>query len=82
MSTMSEYNSFRRRYAEVRAADDARNALIVDLLQQVDDMQKTMERNAFVLVLIDGDNMNVRAISQHRSGSGIHFLHSSSLTDT
>jgi len=24
-------------------------------------MQKTMERNAFVMVLIDGDGMNVRA---------------------
>lgn len=57
-------DSFRRRYASVRDAerevDDTRSALIADLLQKVDDMQKTMERNAFVIVLIDGDNMNVR----------------------
>jgi hypothetical protein len=49
----------RQRYAEAKQADDARNTLIEDLLQKVDDMQKTMDRNAFVMVLIDGDSMNV-----------------------
>ena len=49
----------RQRYAEAQQADDARNTLIEDLLQKVDDMQKTMDRNAFVMVLIDGDSMNV-----------------------
>ena len=58
---------YRKRYLEAKQADDARNTLIEDLLQKVDDMQKTMERNAFVLVLIDGDNMNVRTISWCRN---------------
>jgi len=49
----------RQRHAEAKQADDARNALVEDLLQKVDDLQKTMDRNAFVMVLIDGDCMNV-----------------------
>ena len=52
-------DDFRKRYIEAKHADDARNALIECLLQNVDDMQKTMDRNAFVMVLIDGDCMNV-----------------------
>lgn len=59
VSSTAGMDWFRRRYLEAKQADDARNTLIEDLLQKVDDMQKTMERNAFVLVLIDGDNMNV-----------------------
>lgn len=54
-------NNFRKRYVESKQADEARNVLIEDLLQKVDDMQKTMDRNAFVMVLIDGDCMNVSA---------------------
>lgn len=50
---------FRERHATAKQADDARNNLIEDLLQKVDDMQKVMDRNAFVMVLIDGDCMNV-----------------------
>lgn len=52
--------SFRGRFEEVQVADAARTKLIEDLLTKVDDMEKTMDRNAFVLVLIDGDGMNVR----------------------
>lgn len=48
----------RQRHAQAKQADEARNSLIEDLLQKVADMQKTMDRNAFVLVLIDGDCMN------------------------
>jgi hypothetical protein len=51
----------RQRHAEAKHADDARNNLIEDLLEKVDDMQRTMDRNAFVIVLIDGDCMNVLA---------------------
>lgn len=54
-------DTLRKRCAEARQADDARNTLLDDLLQRVDDMQKTMDRNGFVMVLIDGDCMNVRA---------------------
>ena len=54
-------DTLRKRYAQAKQADDARNTLLDDLFQKVDDMQKTMERNAFIMVLIDGDGMNVRA---------------------
>lgn len=49
----------RQRYAAARDAEELRNRLIEDLLQRMSDMQKTMDRNAFVLVLIDGDCMIV-----------------------
>lgn len=52
---------FRRRLQDVQEADIVKNKLIEDLLNKVDDMEKTMDRNAFVLVLIDGDGMNVSA---------------------
>lgn len=52
--------SFRARFEEVKGADAARTKLIEDLIGKVDDLEKTMDRNAFVLVLIDGDGMNVR----------------------
>lgn len=52
-------DALRTRYAEAKQADVARNTLLDDLFQKVDDMQKTMDRNAFVMVLIDGDCMNV-----------------------
>lgn len=48
-------DSLRKRLIEVKDADQSRNALLDDLFQMVDDMQKTMDRNAFVMVLIDGD---------------------------
>ena len=57
---MVNMDTLRKRYAEAKQADDARNTLLDDLLQKVDDLQKTMDRNAFVMVLIDGDCMNVR----------------------
>ncbi|KIW22014.1 uncharacterized protein PV07_12588 [Cladophialophora immunda] len=47
----------RRRIIDVRRADHARNSLFDDLVQKLDDMQKTMDRNAFIMVLIDGDCM-------------------------
>jgi hypothetical protein len=49
----------RKRIMEVRRADEARKSLFDDLVQKLDDMQKTMDRNAFVMVLIDGDCMLV-----------------------
>lgn len=49
----------RRRYVDAQEADQARNSLIEDLLQRVGDLQKQMDRHGFVLVLIDGDCMNV-----------------------
>lgn len=52
-------DTFRLRRAEVRQADDARNALIDDLLRELNNLQKIMDRNAFVLVLIDGDSLQV-----------------------
>ena len=54
-------DALRQRHAEAKQADDARNNLIEDLLEKVDDMQRTMDRNAFVMVLVDGDCMNVCA---------------------
>lgn len=57
-----------------REIDDARDALIADLLQKVDDMRKTMERNAFVMVLIDGDNMNVRTTASSLYLSRFSFV--------
>ena len=56
---MTDTKALRQRYAEMKQADAARNALLDDLFQRVDDMRKTMERNAFIMVLIDGDCMNV-----------------------
>jgi hypothetical protein len=58
---MVNMDMLRKRYAEAKQANDARDTLLDDLLQKVDDMQKTMDRNAFIMVLIDGDCMNVRA---------------------
>ncbi|KAK5957286.1 hypothetical protein OHC33_001658 [Knufia fluminis] len=55
---MANMDALRTRYAEAKQADVARNTLLDDLFQKVDDMQKTMDRNAFVMVLIDGDCMN------------------------
>lgn len=52
-------NDLRQRYDAVKLADDSRNALLEDLLRKVDEQQKIMDRNAFALVLIDGDCMNV-----------------------
>ena len=60
---MATVELLRRRRAEVQQAEDARNTLLDDLLQKVDDMQKTMDRNAFVMVLIDGDCMTVSTTS-------------------
>lgn len=57
---MVNMDTLRKRYTEAKQADEARNTLLDDLLQKVDDLQKTMDRNAFVMVLIDGDCMNVR----------------------
>ena len=45
---------------ELKRIDESRNELIDDLLRQLNDVQKTMDSNAFVMVLIDGDSMNVR----------------------
>ena len=61
MTIAENMDELRRRYIEAKQADDARNTLIDVLFQKVDDMLKTMERNAFVMVLVDGDCMNVRA---------------------
>jgi hypothetical protein len=58
---MVNMDMLRKRYAEAKQANDARDTLLDDLLQTVDDMQKTMDRNAFIMVLIDGDSMNVCA---------------------
>ena len=58
---MVNIDALRKRYIEAKQADDARNTLIEALFQKVGDMQKTMDRNAFIMVLIDGDCMNVRA---------------------
>lgn len=55
-------DAYHKRFAEARLADDVRNKLIEDLLRKVDDMQKTMDRNTFSLVLIDGDGMNVSSL--------------------
>ncbi|EXJ70670.1 uncharacterized protein A1O5_05660 [Cladophialophora psammophila CBS 110553] len=47
----------RKQYMELKKADEARNNLIETLFRKIDNMQKTMDRNAFIMVLIDGDNM-------------------------
>lgn len=59
---MANMDRFRQQYAAAKNADDNRNALIEELLQTVGNLEKTMERNAFILVLIDGDNMNVSTV--------------------
>jgi hypothetical protein len=53
-------DDLRRRFIEVRQADHTRKNLLDDLFQKSDDMQKTMDRNAFIMVLIDGDCTLVR----------------------
>ncbi len=60
MSSMANMDALSKRYADAKLADTARNTLLDDLFQKVVDMQKVMDRNAFVIVLIDGDCMNVR----------------------
>ena len=55
----SNMDAFDKRYATVRHADDVRNNLIEDLLKEVKGLRKTMDRNPFVLVLLDGNCMNV-----------------------
>jgi len=61
---MVDMRALSRRYAEVKQAEVDRNNLLDELFQKVDDMQKTMDRNAFIMVLIDGDCMNVRSALQ------------------
>ena len=61
-------DALRKRRAEVKQADDARNTLLDDLLQKVDDMKKQMERNSFIMVLIDGDCMNVSLLKVLTNG--------------
>ncbi|KAJ9606162.1 hypothetical protein H2200_009123 [Cladophialophora chaetospira] len=55
MAGTFEMDALYKRLTEVRAADHKRDALLDDLFRKMDDMQKTMDRNAFTLVLIDGD---------------------------
>jgi len=57
---MADIRALAKRYADAKQAEVDRNTLLDELFQKVDDMQKTMDRNAFVMVLIDGDCMNVR----------------------
>ena len=57
---MATIETLRQRRAEIKQADDVRNNLLDELLRKVDDMQKTMDRNAFVMVLIDGDCMDCK----------------------
>ena len=49
---MVNMDALRKRHAEAKQADDTRKTLLDDLLQKVDDMQKTLDRNAFIMVLI------------------------------
>jgi hypothetical protein len=67
-------DTLRQRHAEARQADDARNKLIEDLLQKVDDMQKTMDRNACIMVLVDGDCMYVGSTLQSSTPTLSHYL--------
>lgn len=52
-------DAFRRRYTEVAKANKDRDNLLNDLLQALDDVHKAIESNAFVLVLIDGNSLQV-----------------------
>lgn len=64
----------RKRHAKAKQAEYARSALLDDLLQTVDDMQKQMDRNAFIMVLIDGDCMKVSlSLLWSSSGAPSHF---------
>lgn len=75
-------NELRQRYDAVKLADNARNALLEDLLRKVDSQQKTMDRNAFALVLIDGDCMNVSILGHldhHNTDIVSSLMNSSSM---
>ncbi|KIW34987.1 uncharacterized protein PV07_01714 [Cladophialophora immunda] len=54
---MDSLNSLVQQHLECKKADEARNTFIGRLIQKIDNMQKAMDRNAFIMVLIDGDNM-------------------------
>ena len=60
MAGTFEMDGLRSRLIQVRAAETQRNTLLDDLFRKLDDMQKTMDRNAFTMVLIDGDCTLVR----------------------
>lgn len=66
----------------MQEADTARTRLIEDLLNKVDDLEKTMDRNAFVLVLIDGDGMNVSIVHTGYIRTVMANSHSSSMTSS
>lgn len=70
---------FRRRFAEVQDADTARTRLIEDLITKIHDMEKMQERDSFVLVLIDGDGMNVSILQMCLDSYRITDSHSSSM---
>lgn len=55
MSRALEMDDLEKSLIEVRRGDHVRNTLLDDLFRKLDDMQKTMDRNAFTMVLIDGD---------------------------
>ena len=52
-------DALRQKHTLVKQADDERNLFIEELLLKIDGMQKKIDRSSFVLVLIDGDCMNV-----------------------
>lgn len=64
-----------KRYADAEGAHHDRNVLIGDPLPATGESQNTKERRAFVLVLIDGDNMNVSTASSGRlEMASKHFI--------
>ena len=51
--------SLGKRYDELKIVNDSRDRVVDELFQMLNDVNMKVERNSFVVVLIDGDHMKV-----------------------
>lgn len=52
--------ALRKRYDDLKLAEDSRDRVVTDLFEMSNEMNMKVERNSFVVALIDGDHMKVR----------------------
>ena len=52
-------DDFRLRYVQIKQSDNIRNGLIEDLLKSLDETRKASDRDNFVLVLLNGNSIQV-----------------------
>lgn len=52
--------ALRKKYDDLKIVEDSRDKVVEELFKKLNDMTMTVERNSFVVVLIDADHMKVR----------------------